>query len=404
MTTSSRTPALKTTTYDAIVLGAGGAGMMCALQAGQRGKSVLLLDHAEKIGHKILISGGGRCNFTNLGAKAERYISQNPHFCKSAMARFTPQDFIAMVNKYNIKYHEKKLGQQFCDDSAQQIVDMLLAECNDAGVTLRKGTFIESVSHENDTFTVTTSSGTFTAPKLVVATGGLSIPKMGATNLGYKLAYQFNHKVVTTEPALVPFTFSEKDLAFYTDLSGISFDALVRCGKVSFRENILLTHRGVSGPAILQISSYWNPGDEIHITLLPDLDWTQHLKTLRDAAPKKDLVAALSDKLATRFVEVYANLQKFPTKPCGMLSDKDIAHVVKALTNFTIKPNGTEGYRKAEVTRGGVDTSQLNANNLESKLVPGLHFIGEVVDVTGWLGGYNFQWAWASGAAAGRAL
>lgn len=390
--------------YDVVVLGAGGAGLMCAMQAGQRGRSVLVIDHAEVIGQKILISGGGRCNFTNLGAKAERYISGNPHFCKSVLARFTPADFVALVNKHGIAFHEKKLGQQFCDGPARQIVDMLLTECEDAGVELALGSTIESVAQGEGGFVVVTSRGTFDCAKLVVATGGLSIPKMGATNLGYKLAYQFGLKVVTTEPALVPFTFTEKDLAFYADLAGISFDAEVTCGKVKFRENVLLTHRGVSGPAILQISSYWVPGAEIRIRVLPDMDWVAYLKGARNTAPKKELMAALSDVLAKRFVEVLAEKAGFASKPCGMLSDKDIARVDGFMRDFVIKPNNTEGYRKAEVTRGGVSTDELNASTMEAKKVPGLHFIGEVVDVTGWLGGYNFQWAWASGAAAGRGM
>lgn len=392
------------TNYDVIVLGAGGAGLMCAMQAGLRGKKVRVLDHAEKVGHKILISGGGRCNFTNLGAKADRYISANPHFCKSALARFTPQDFIALVDKHGIAYHEKKLGQQFCDGPAQQIVDMLLDECADAGVELTLGCTVDNITQSESGFVLATSKGRMDCTKLVIATGGLSIPKMGATNFGYKVAYQFGLKVVTTEPALVPFTFTEKDLEFYSDLSGISFDAEVRCGKTAFRENVLLTHRGASGPAILQISSYWKAGDEIHIRILPDVDWAGYLKGLRDSAPKKDMAAALSELLAKRFVDVLATRYGFAGKPCGMLSDKDIAKIDATLRDFVIKPNGTEGYRKAEVTRGGVDTDELNANTLEAKKVPGLHFIGEVVDVTGWLGGYNFQWAWASGVAAGRAV
>lgn len=390
--------------FDVMVIGAGGAGMMCAAEAGKRGKRVLLLDHGDTIGHKILISGGGRCNFTNLGAKADRYISANPHFCKSALARFTPQDFVAMVEKRGIAYHEKKLGQQFCDGPAQQIVDMLLDACQDAGVELITGCTVDEIGKTEDGFELATSRGIFKGAKLVIATGGLSIPKMGATNFGYKVAYQFGLKVVTTEPALVPFTFNEKDLAFYEKLSGISFDAEVTCGKAKFRENVLLTHRGVSGPAILQISSYWTPGEEIHIKILPDMDWVGYLKDLRQSTPKKDSHAALADVLAKRFVEKLTERNALPSKPCGMLNDKDIAKIAAVMGDFVIKPNGTEGYRKAEVTRGGVDTDELSATTLESKKVPGLHFIGEVVDVTGWLGGYNFQWAWASGAAAGRSV
>jgi len=390
--------------YDVLVLGAGGAGLMCAMHAGQRGRRVRVLDHAATVGQKILISGGGRCNFTNVGAKAERYISGNPHFCKSAMARYTPQDFVALVEKHGIVYHEKKLGQLFCDGPAQQIVDMLLQECAAAGVEVTTGCQIDEISKIEGGFVLQTSQGPMRCAKLVVATGGLSIPKLGATNFGYKVAYQFGLKVVVTEPALVPFTFLEKDVAFYSDLAGIAFDAEVRCGKAMFRENVLLTHRGVSGPAILQISSYWTPGEEIRIRILPDVDWVAYLKGQRDSAPKKELNAALGELLARRFVDVLAQRHSFTAKPCGMLSDKDIAHVDATLRGFVLKPNGTEGYRKAEVTRGGVDTNELNATTLEAKNVPGLHFIGEVVDVTGWLGGYNFQWAWASGAAAGRAV
>lgn len=394
--------------YDVVIIGAGGAGMMCALEAGKRGRKVLLLDHADEIGRKILISGGGRCNFTNVGAKAERYISRNPHFCKSALAQFKPADFITMVEKHGIAYHEKKLGQQFCDDSAQQIVDMLLDECREAGVMLQLNCMVESIEKTaegaTERFELATSHGGFACESLVVATGGLSIPKMGATNFGYRVAQQFGLPIVETVPALVPFTFIEKDLAFYDGLSGISFDAEVRCGKVGFRENVLMTHRGVSGPAILQISSYWTPGEEIHIRILPDMDWVGYLKEVRKESPKKELKNAIYEVLAKRFVEVLFERGGFVNKSAGMLSDKDIAQISGFFSDYVIKPNGTEGYRKAEVTRGGVDTNALQAATMECRSVPGLYFIGEVVDVTGWLGGYNFQWAWASGAVAGRAV
>ena len=388
--------------YDVVVIGAGGAGLMCAAEAGKRGRKVLLLDHAEEIGRKILISGGGRCNFTNVGAVAERYISGNRHFCKSAMAGFTPQDFIALVEAHRIDYHEKKLGQQFCDGSAQQIVDMLLDMCEDAGVELKLETPVEEIEKTEGGFALRTRLGRIDCEKLVIATGGLSIPKMGATNFGYKVAKQFGMAVRETVPGLVPFTFSEKDLAFYDGLSGISFDAEVRCGKVTFRENVLMTHRGVSGPAILQISSYWTPGDEIHIKMLPDIEWDAFLREGRKEAAKRELKSVLSDVLPKRLVECLLEKAMLVNMQMAQLSDKELVRIAGLLSDFVIKPNGTEGYRKAEVTVGGVDTNGLHAASLESKTVPGLHFIGEVVDVTGWLGGYNFQWAWASGVAAGR--
>ena len=392
--------------YDVIILGAGGAGLMCAMEAGKRGRKVLLLEHAEKAGKKILISGGGRCNFTNTGTRAECYLSHNRHFCKSAFARFTQQDFIQLIEKHGIAYHEKKLGQLFCDQSAQQIVDMFLRECAAAGVDLRLECAITDVARtdEDGSFRVATSLGTFTAAQLVVATGGLSIPKMGATNFGYKLAQQFNIPVTALTPALVPFTFTQNDLAFYEGLSGISFDATVRCGKMSFRENVLLTHRGASGPAILQISSYWQPGESIHIRMLPDVDWVETLKTARQEAPKKELKNLLAELLPKRFIQRLAEHNIIPAKPMGEVSDKDINRLNALFTDFTIKPNGTEGYRKAEVTLGGVDTKALHAATMETRTVPGLYFIGEVVDVTGWLGGYNFQWAWSSGFVAGQAV
>lgn len=388
--------------YDVVILGAGGAGLMCAIEAGKRGRKVLVLDHAEKVGKKILISGGGRCNFTNLEAAADKYQSQNQHFCKSAFSQFTQFDFIAMVEKHKIAYHEKKLGQQFCDERAQLIVDMLLAECATVGVDIKLECNIENVLQDNDLFEVNTSNGNFIGESLVVATGGLSIPKMGATSLGYKIAEQFGLEVVNIAPALVPFTFTLKDLALYEGLSGISFDAKVTCGKTTFRENVLMTHRGASGPAILQISSYWKPGQEIVIQMLPDLDWQDFLTTKKSSAPKQALKTVLSDVLPSRLVQRLWEREIIPQKVMAELSKKDIAALVHLFTHFVIKPNGTEGYRKAEVTLGGVATSQLEARTLEVKKVKGLYFIGEVVDVTGWLGGYNFQWAWSSGFAAGQ--
>lgn len=395
---------MKNTNCDVLIIGAGGAGLMCAIHAGKKGRKVIVLDHAEKVGKKILISGGGRCNFTNTGASADRYQSGNKHFMKSAFGRYKPDNFISLVESYNIAYHEKKLGQQFCDKSAQQIVDMLLNECAENGAKIQLNTEVQSVDKNNNTFNVSTNKGTFSATKLVVATGGLSIPKMGATNFGHKLAEKFNIEVTELTPALVPFTFSTKDLERYTDLSGISIDADVSCGKTSFRENILITHRGVSGPAILQISSYWKPGQEIKIRMLPDLNWQEFLKEKRNENGKAELKTILSDILPKRFASRLFEWGDMHNKPMAELGDKEIRRIEEYFTNFCIKPNGTEGYRKAEVTLGGVSTKELDAKTLESKKVAGLYFIGEVVDVTGWLGGYNFQWAWASGFACGQSL
>ncbi len=395
---------MNNTNCDVLIIGAGGAGLMCAIHAGKKGRKVIVLDHAEKVGKKILISGGGRCNFTNTGASADRYQSGNKHFMKSAFGRYTPDNFINLVESYNIAYHEKKLGQQFCDKSAQQIVDMLLNECAENGAKIQLNTEVRNVEKNNSTFNVSTNKGTFSAAKLVVATGGLSIPKMGATNFGHKLAEKFNLEVTELTPALVPFTFSTKDLERYTDLSGISIDADVSCGKTSFRENILITHRGVSGPAILQISSYWKPGQEIKIRMLPELNWQEYLKEKRAENGKAELKTVLCDILPKRFAQRLFEWGDMQNKPMAELGDKEIRRIEEYFTNFRIKPNGTEGYRKAEVTLGGVSTKELDAKTLESKKVQGLHFIGEVVDVTGWLGGYNFQWAWASGFACGPRL
>ena len=390
--------------YDVLILGAGGAGLMCAAEAGKRGRSVLALDHARIVGKKILISGGGRCNFTNLNIEPERFLSGNKHFCKSAFSQYTQFDFIALVKKHGIKFHEKKLGQQFCDDAAQQIVDMLLKECADASAQVQMNTTIEKVRKPNSGFEVQTSEGTYTAESLVVATGGLSIPKIGATSLGYDIAKQFDIPLTDTTPALVPFTFNNRDAEMFEGLSGIAFDAEVRCGKTSFRENVLLTHRGLSGPAILQISSYWQPGEEIEIRLLPDVDWQAYLKQKRHETPKQTLQTALAEKLPKRFVQRLAVQNAVPNKVMAETADKEIHALNEMFEKFTFKPGGTEGYRKAEVTLGGVSTKALDARTLEAKNTLGLFFIGEVVDVTGWLGGYNFQWAWSSGFAAGQVV
>ena len=387
--------------YNTIIIGAGAAGLMCAIEAGKRGRKVLVLEHADKIGKKILISGGGRCNFTNLDVKPENFISNNPHFCKSALARYTPQDFIALVEKHDIKYHEKKLGQLFCDGSAKEIVQMLQKECDDAVVEVYTNCTIDkiekvNVSENSETsFRVISSLGEFTSDTLVIATGGISIPQMGATDFGYKIAKQFSLKLTKTVPALVPFTLNEKS---YSELSGLSIDSIVGCNNISFRENILFTHKGLSGPAILQVASYWNDGNEIIIDLLPGTDVSQLMS--EHSVNKTELVNVLAKFFPKRFAEKWCELN-FPSKPVNKLSGKEIELIEELLHNWKIIPKGTEGFGKAEVTKGGVDTNELSSKTMESKRVPGLYFIGEVVDVTGWLGGYNFQWAWASGFAAG---
>jgi len=386
---------LKTTYYDTIIIGAGAAGLMCAIEAGKRGRKILVLENAEKIGKKILISGGGRCNFTNLAVKPENFISSNPHFCKSALARYTPQDFISLVEKHGIKYHEKKLGQLFCDGSAKEIVQMLQNECDDVGVEIKVNCTVSEIL-KNDKFTVKTNIGEFTSESLVIATGGISIPQMGATDFGYKTAKQFGIKLTKTVPGLVPFTLNEK---LYSELSGLSIDSIVSCNDVRFRENILFTHKGLSGPAILQISNYWNEGDEITIDMLPGIDIGS---LIAEHKPNKtELVNVLAKIYPKRFAETWCELN-FATKPVNRINDKEIDRIIYLLHNWVIVPKGTEGFGKAEVTKGGVDTDELSSKTMGAKKVPGLYFIGEVVDVTGWLGGYNFQWAWASGFAAGK--
>ena len=365
--------------FDVVIIGAGAAGLMCALRAGQRGRKVLLLDHAEKVGKKILISGGGRCNFTNLEARPEAFLSDNPHFCKSALARYTQHDFIALVDKHRIAWHEKTLGQLFCDGSARQIVAMLLAECEAVGVDVRvahRPTAIE----KTDRFIVRTDKGEFEGAALVLASGGLSIPKMGATGFAYDTARRFGVKITQTRPALVPFT------ARVPELAGVSLPVEARCGKAVFREAMLFTHRGLSGPAILQVSSYWKPGQEIEIDLLPDLDAIQILKERKHARPKAEVRTLLAEVMPQRLAVALETI-----KP-------------ETLNDWRLTPTGTEGYAKAEVTAGGVDTNELSSRTMEARQVPGLFVIGEAVDVTGWLGGYNFQWAWSSGWAAGEAI
>ena len=374
--------------------------MFCAMAAGGRGRKVLVIEHAEKVGKKILISGGGRCNFTNIHAAPENFICGNPNFHKSALARYTPHDFVELVEKHGIRHHEKKLGQLFCDGSSQQIVQMLLEECSEAGVEIRTNCKIESVN-KSGSFIVETNRGRFECESLVVATGGLSIPKMGATDFGYRLARQFGLRVVETRPALVPFTLSEKDRALFGPLSGVSVDALVSLRDQSFRENILVTHQGLSGPAILQISSYWNPGDEIEVNLFADGDAYELLAGERDGL--KELKTVLGQRWPQRFAQAWAELHA-GSKPMRQFSNKELREIAERIHRWRIAPNGTEGYRKAEVTAGGVDTDELSSKTLEARRAPGLYFIGEVVDVTGHLGGFNFQWAWASGFAAGQAV
>jgi len=385
---------------DVIVIGAGAAGLFCALTAGQRRRSVLALELAEKVGKKILISGGGRCNFTNLHTAPDNFISGNPNFHKSALARFTPLDFIELVKRHRIGFHEKKLGQLFCNESSQQILGMLLDECRQARVEIRVNCRVQSVEKLGNTFVVETNQGRFESESLVVATGGLSIPKMGATDFGHRLARQFGLKVTQTRPALVPFTLAEHDREILSPLSGISVDALAKFGKRQFRENILVTHQGLSGPAILQISSYWNPGEAIELDLLPDANAETLLVDERDSG--KELKTVLSQFWPQRFAQAWATIQG-GSKPMRQYSNKELRTIAERIHRWRITPNGTEGYRKAEVTVGGVATDELSSKTMASREVAGLFFIGEVVDVTGHLGGFNFQWAWASGFAAGQA-
>ena len=381
-----------------MVIGGGAAGLFCAVEAGKRGRRVVVLEHSDRIGKKIAISGGGRCNFTNLYTGPENFISENPHFCKSALARFTPQDFISLVENHGLGYHEKKLGQLFCNDGAKNIIELLLSECADVGVEIECGSVVNSVSRK-DRFEVETNRGVFVAGSLVIATGGLSIPPLGATDFGYRMSHQFGLKIRDPSPALVPFTLSHQVQKELSPLSGISIDAIVSCENHEFRENILITHRGMSGPAILQISSYWRPGLSVTINLLPDVDV---LELLRDESNREVTLANfLSRFLPRRFAQAWCDLNA-PSQPLKRYTHAQLVEIAEKLNRWKIIPSGTEGYKKAEVTAGGVCTSELSSNTMEAKKVPGLYFIGEVVDVTGQLGGYNFQWAWASGYAAGQ--
>ena len=389
-------------TFDVVVLGAGAAGLMCAMRAGQRGRRVLLLDHADEPGKKILISGGGRCNFTNEHTAPDRFLSANPRFAASALARYTAQDFIALVRRHGIAYHEKTLGQLFCDGSARGIVAMLVAECRAAGVDLRLGQRVTDVSRA-DRFRVATDAGAFEAPALVVATGGLSIPKMGATGFAHDLARRFGLPVTRTRPGLVPLTVGGDDLALMQPLSGVSLDAVARCGRQAFAERMLFTHRGLSGPAILQISSCWQEGEPVLLDLLPGLDAAAELLARKRARPRAALRTALGELLPQRLGHALAG-GRFTDGPLGDMPDRRLRAVGAALQAWPVSPSGTEGYVKAEVTLGGVSTAALSSRTLEARDVPGLFFVGEAVDVTGWLGGYNFQWAWSSGWCAAEAL
>jgi hypothetical protein len=389
---------------DVLIIGASAAGLMCAIEAGKRRRKVVVLDHANKPGRKILMSGGGRCNFTNIDISASNYISHNPHFCKSAISRYTQRDFIAMVNEYQIPYHERDLGKLFCDISARDILDMLLSECAKVNVDIRLNCNIESIDKtNNNAFNLETSLGVFHGSSLVIACGGLSIPKMGASPLGYKVAGQFGHHVWPTTAGLVPFTLQPQDKSEFGGLSGVSVHSIVSNERIQFSENILFTHRGLSGPAILQISSYWRPGEAINIDLLPELDVADHLKTRQSIQPNIKLKTVLSEILPKRLVLALLGQDTVDT-PLQSLSRARIGEIAKQLQHWQIKPNGTEGYRTAEVTLGGVDCNEISSKTMESGKVAGLYFIGEVVDVTGWLGGYNFQWAWSSGWCAGQVV
>jgi predicted Rossmann fold flavoprotein len=387
--------------HDVIILGAGAAGLMCAAIAGRRGRSVLVLEQSRQPAEKIRISGGGRCNFTNLHTSPANFLSDNPRFCHSALSGYTQRDFIALVEKYGIAWHEKTRGQLFCDGSSRQIIDMLLEECRNVRAELRLGARISAISKDEDGFVVVSDQSGFRCRSLVIATGGPSIPKMGSSGFGYKIAEQFGLGIVPPRAALVPLTFDAALLAQFGELSGVSVDAVVASGKISFDEALLFTHRGLSGPAILQISSYWREGHDIVVDLAPGVDVLAGLKRIRGDHPRQEMATALADFLPKRLARTIAELTGGPERIADF-SDRHLANVVAAAKQWRVRPSGTEGYRTAEVTLGGVDTSGLSSKTFESRSVPGLYFIGEVVDVTGHLGGFNFQWAWSSGYAAGR--
>jgi len=393
--------------FDIAVIGAGAAGMMCASVAGQLGRRVVLIDHAARLAEKIRISGGGRCNFTNLYAGPANYLSANPHFCRSALARYTPRDFMALLKQYRVTWHEKHKGQLFCDQSSDAVIDVLKSECDAGNIAWRRPLAVEQVRHaDSEGFTLDTHAGPIRARALVIATGGLSIPKIGATDFGYRVAKQFGHKLIDTRPALVPLTFASTDWQPFSELSGVSLEVHLATGAKKtggeFVEDLLLTHRGLSGPGVLQISSYWQPGEPVHINLLPERDAVDALIEAKSAT-KRQIGNLLAEWVPARLAHVWLQTHGVPADArLADLPDKALRRVGEALSRWTLTPNGTEGYKKAEVTRGGVDTRELSSATMMSARVPGLYFIGEAVDVTGWLGGYNFQWAWASGVAAGQ--
>ena len=391
--------------FDTVIIGAGVAGLFCASLAGQAGLSVLVLDNGKKAGRKILMSGGGRCNFTNMYIEPSAYLSDNPHFCKSALARYTQWDFIELVQKHHIAYHEKTLGQLFCDDSAQQIVDLLLAECHEGKVSIRLRSEVTQIEKTAEGFTLLVGGKTITASSVVIASGGLSMPGLGATPFGYKIAQQFGLNVLPTRAGLVPFTLHKPQLEQLSPLSGVAIPAIVTAENgTQFKENILFTHRGLSGPAILQISSYWHAGEYVSINLLPDADLEGYLQEKRQAQPNQLLKNTLSRLLPKRFIEIMIENKQLPDISLAQLSNERITQITTLLQAWLVLPNGTEGYRTAEVTLGGVDTRNLSSKTMEATKITGLYFIGEVVDVTGWLGGYNFQWAWSSAYACAQAL
>jgi hypothetical protein len=387
------------TTFDAVIIGAGAAGLMCGATAGQRGRKVLLLERSPNVGQKILISGGGRCNFTNLQVEPKNYLSDNPHFCRSALSRFTPLDFIKLIEKHGIAYHEKAPGQLFCDDRAHRIVDLLKAECKAGGVTIKTGCSVNRIE-KKDVFSVQTDSAAYTAPALVVATGGLSYPGAGATGFGYEIAAQFGLAIIACTPALVPLSYQPADVKRYGNLSGISISAAVATGRTTFTDSILFTHKGLSGPAILQLSSYWTPGEPITLDLLPHLRLNEAILKWKSERPNAALKTLLREHLPERLAHCFLDLHG-QNRPVRQLTERDAAALARMFHHWQIQPGGTEGYGKAEVTRGGIDTRELSSKTFESRKVSGLYFIGEVLDVTGWLGGFNFQWAWASGHCAG---
>jgi len=389
--------------FDVVVIGGGAAGLMCAIEAGKRGRRVLVIEHCDRVGKKILISGGGRCNFTNLNVTPENFLSANPHFCKSALARYTQWDFIALVERHGIAYHEKELGQLFCDQSARQIVKLLTDECREAGVRIATDYSVSGVERGAGGFVVKTKRDAIEVSSLVVACGGLSVPKMGATSFGYEVAKKLGHCVVPTRAGLVPLVFSADDLVRYKDLSGVALPVQVECRRQSFANALLFTHRGISGPAILQISSYWQPGDDLTINLMPLTDAGAWLKGRQSARPDAELKTVLGEFLPKRLAQRLYEIE-LGSRPLRQYSARDMRAICERLQSWRFRPSETEGYRTAEVTLGGVNTDELSSTTMESKIVPGLYFIGEVVDVTGHLGGFNFQWAWSSGWAAGQVV